>query len=239
MAKLIELDALGVRFGGLRAVDSISLAVEEHEIFGLLGPNGAGKTTLFNMIAGVQRPSSGRILYKGTDITRRSVPWRARNGIARTFQITQPFANLTVLENVIIGGMLNENRMSVIRSEAEEIIAYVGLSEKRDMLAQSLSTGQRKRLELARALATRPTLLLMDEVTGGVDQPSIPGFVELVASLRHRGITTILIEHNMDIVSALCGRLLFMNQGRMLVEGTPEQVLNHPDVGSLYLGEAA
>lgn len=237
MSSLLELTALGVRFGGLVAVNGINLSVVKNEVFGLLGPNGAGKTTLFNLIAGVTAPTSGSVRYNGHDISRSSVHWRARNGIARTFQITQPFGSLTVLENVVVGGMLKERRMSVIREEADELLHYVGLSAKRDSLADSLSTGQRKRLELARALAIKPSLLLMDEVTGGVDQPSIPGLISLVGSLKWRGLTVILIEHNMKVMSELCDRVLFMNQGEMLVQGTPSHVLNHPDVARLYLGE--
>lgn len=234
---ILELSSLGVRFGGLQAVKDISLTVRPREVFGLLGPNGAGKTTLFNMIAGVVAPTSGVVKYKSEEIGRRSIYWRARAGIARTFQITQPFGAITVLENVIVGAMLKERRMSIIRREAEEILDYVGLSAKRDHLADALSTGQRKRLELARALAIKPTLLLMDEVTGGVDQPSIPGLIELVSSLKDRGVTIVLVEHNMQVMAKLCDRMLFMNRGEMMVEGTPDHVLGHPDVARLYLGE--
>jgi branched-chain amino acid transport system ATP-binding protein len=233
----LELSSIGVQFGGLRAVHDISFAVAPNEVFGLLGPNGAGKTTLFNMIAGVVRPTAGHIRYNGEDINGRSVHWRARKGIARTFQITQPFGALTVLENVIVGGMLKERNMRVIRQEADEILEYVGLTAKRNDLADSLSTGQRKRLELARALAIKPDLLLMDEVTGGVDQPSIPGLIKLVGSLKSRGLTVILIEHNMTVMAELCDRMLFMNNGEMLVHGTPDVVLKNPDVARLYLGE--
>ncbi|WP_238123112.1 MULTISPECIES: ABC transporter ATP-binding protein [unclassified Xanthobacter] len=234
---ILELASLSVRFGGLQAVNNISLTVRPREVFGLLGPNGAGKTTLFNMIAGVVTPTSGVVKYKSEEIGWRSVCWRARAGIARTFQITQPFGAITVLENVIVGAMLKESRMSVIRREAEELLDYVGLSAKRDHLADALSTGQRKRLELARALAIKPDLLLMDEVTGGVDQPSIPGLIDLVASLKERGVTIVLVEHNMKVMAKLCDRMLFMNRGEMMVEGTPDHVLNHPNVARLYLGE--
>lgn len=235
----LALTSVGIRFDGLSAVNDISFAVNEHEVFGLLGPNGAGKTTLFNMIAGVYEPSNGTISLNGDVINKRSIHWRARRGIARTFQITQPFGALTVLENVIVGGMLKERRMDVIRADAEEILEYVGLSAKKDQRADGLSTGQRKRLELARALAIKPDILLMDEVTGGVDQPSIPGLIDLVGSLKARGLTVILIEHNMHVMARLCDRMLFMNRGEMLVQGTPDHVLNHPDVARLYLGEDA
>lgn len=234
---MLDLRSISVRFGGLVAVDNVSLSVKANEVFGLLGPNGAGKTTLFNIIAGVQPPDDGDILYKGSSIVGTSVPWRARHGIARTFQITQPFGALTVLENVMVGGMLRESRHASLVREAEEILEYVGLSAKRDMRAEGLSTGQRKRLELARALATKPKLLLMDEVTGGVDQPSIPGLIALVRSLRDKGLTIVIIEHNMDVIGKLCDRVLFMNQGRKLLEGAPSVVMKDPAVVNLYLGD--
>ena len=238
MAKLLEAQKVGVQFGGINAVQNVSFSVTAGEIFGLLGPNGAGKTTLFNLISGTVRPTSGTVKFEQADITYRSALWRARHGIARTFQITRPFPNLSVLENVIVGGMGETRSMSLLRRRATEILDYVGLMEKRHKFADELSTGQRKRLELARALATEPRLLLMDEVTGGVDQPSIPSLVELVKTLNAGGMTIILIEHNMTIISQLCDRVLFMDQGAPIAQGSAKAVLQNAKVVELYLGEA-
>lgn len=236
MTEILRTRGLSVSFGGLHAVQNISMSVTRGEVLGLLGPNGAGKTTLLNLIAGVTLPTFGEVSFDGEDISKLSVPRRARRGIARTFQITQPFHALTVRENVMVGGMLKIKGKGELLDQADELLEYVGLSAKRDMLAESLSTGQRKRLELARALAIQPKLLLMDEVTGGVDQPSIPGLVKLVASLADRGITVVIIEHNMRIISELCNRVLFMSDGAEVAIGAPSDVLSNPAVVEMYLG---
>jgi len=235
---LLDLKGVGVSFGGLKAVDDVSFSVAKGEVVGLLGPNGAGKTTLFNMIAGLVQPMTGSIEFDGRDITDRPPYWRARHGIARTFQITQPFVDLTVGQNVIVGAGLHKGPHGEMMEEAERLLAFVGLSAKINALAGSLSTGQRKRLELARALSIQPRVLLMDEVTGGVDQPSIPGLVDLVLSLKSAGKTIVVIEHNMDIVTRLCDRLIFLDRGKLLVTGKPAEVVNHPAVVELYLGQS-
>jgi branched-chain amino acid transport system ATP-binding protein len=233
---ILRTENVGVSFGALRAVQDVNLEVREGEVLGLLGPNGAGKTTLLNMIAGATSPTSGKVVFKDADITKTPVAQRARLGIARTFQITQPFVALTVLENVMVGGMISREGPKELRERAAELIEYVGLSAKKDALADSLSTGQRKRLELARALSINPSLLLMDEVTGGVDQPSIPSLIKLVSTLPSKGITVVIIEHNMQIITELCDRVLFMNNGSPIDLGPPAQVLRNPTVVNLYLG---
>lgn len=229
---------LSVHFGGIVAVDDVSFSVEQGEIFGILGPNGAGKTTTFNLIAGAVTLGSGEISLDGVAVSRLRPDQRARSGIARTFQITQPFEHLSVEENVMVGSLFRGGSIASMRDEARGLLEAVGLGSKVKAEAKQLSTGQRKRLELARALATRPRLLLLDEVTGGVDQPSIPGLIELVAKLRDRGITIIIIEHNMRVITGLADRLMFLNRGAKLTEGKPAEVMRHPDVLKLYLGSA-
>jgi branched-chain amino acid transport system ATP-binding protein len=224
-------------FGGIVAVDNLQFSVQPGEILALMGPNGAGKTTTFHMIAGVYAPNSGSIIFGGKDITGLRPDRRCRAGLARTFQITQPFSELTVVENVMVGAIAHHASMAEARAEARRYVDMVGLGERADVLAKGLSTGQRKRLEMARAMATRPKLLLLDEVTGGVDMASVPGLIELVKRLRAEGLTLIIIEHNMKVITELADRAIFMNRGVRMAEGTPAEIARHPEVIELYLGE--
>lgn len=237
-APLLQVDAITMRFGGIVAIDNLSLDVKQGQILALMGPNGAGKTTTFHVIAGVHKPTSGRILFQGEDITAMRPDGRCRAGVARTFQITQPFEQLSVTENIMVGARPFHHSMAELRKASEAFADQVGLGDKLDTPAKGLSTGQRKRLELARAMATRPKLLLMDEVTGGVDMKSIPGLIELVKSLRRGGLTIVLIEHNMKVINDLADEAIFMNRGARMVSGTPYQVATDPAVVELYLGEA-
>ena len=237
-APLFEVRDVGLNFGGLVALDGVSLAVSPGEAFGLIGPNGAGKTTLFNVAAGVYRPSRGSLRLAGEDITRLRPDQRCLRGLARTFQITQPFNELSVEENVMAAMLGRQGSIAELRDEAQAYVEQVGLLAKRRASAKTLSTGQRKRLELARALATRPKVLLLDEVTGGVDQPSIPGLIDLIAGLHAQGLTLIVIEHNVTVMSALVQRLMFLVRGRPVVVGSPQDVARHPEVKRLYLGDA-
>lgn len=234
---LLRVEGLTKSFGGIKAVSDLSLTVETGQILGLMGPNGAGKTTTFNMIAGYYRPDSGRIGFDGHDVTRFKPSRRCRTGIARTFQITQPFDELTVIENVMVGAMRFHASLGEARREARHFVELVGLGDSANVTSKELSTGQRKRLEMARAMATRPKLLLLDEVTGGVDQKSIPGLIELVKTLRREGLTLIIIEHNMRVIGDLADHAVFMNRGARMAAGTPEELARHPDVVELYLGE--
>ena len=235
---LLEVDGITMAFGGIVAVDNLSFSVHPGEILALMGPNGAGKTTTFHVIAGVHTPTRGRIVFDGQDITRLRPDGRCRAGIARTFQITQPFHELSVEENVMVGALAHHRTMADARLAARRYVETVGLAGRGDVLAKGLSTGQRKRLEMARAMATQPKLLLLDEVTGGVDQKSIPGLIELVKRLRSEGLTLVIIEHNMRVISELADRAIFMNRGIRMAEGTPAEIARHPDVVELYLGEA-
>lgn len=234
---LLRVDDITMSFGGLVAVANLSLTVGAGEILALVGPNGAGKTTTFHVIAGVHKPTAGRIIFDGQDITSSKPDKRCRAGLARTFQITQPFHELTVEENVMVGALAHHHDLADARLDARRYLQMVGLGERANVLAKGLSTGQRKRLEMARAMATRPKLLLLDEVTGGVDQKSIPGLIELVKQLRREGLTLVIIEHNMRVINELADRAVFMNRGEKLVEGKPSDVMQRPEVVELYLGE--
>lgn len=237
-APLLRVEAVTMTFGGIVAIDNLSLEVKQGQILALMGPNGAGKTTTFHVIAGVHKPDRGTIVFEGRDITAMRPDGRCRAGLARTFQITQPFEELSVTENIMVGARPFHSSMAELRRAAEGYADKVGLADKLDVAAKGLSTGQRKRLELARAMATRPRLLLMDEVTGGVDMKSIPGLIELVKTLRADGLTIVLIEHNMKVITELADEAIFMNRGARMVSGTPREVASDPAVVELYLGEA-
>lgn len=236
MADLLVINELSKNFGGVCASDRVNFTVEIGEIVGLIGPNGAGKTTVFNLISGFVRPDSGRVTFDDKDVTGLRPDQINRLGIARTFQILKPFLRMTVEENVMVGALVRHPRLAVARELACRCIKLVGLDHKRDAMGDELSTGQRKRLEMARAMATEPRLLLLDEITGGVDQPSIPGLMNLVGSLRDEGVTLLIIEHNMRVVMELADRVIFLNLGAKLAEGPPREVAANPDVRRLYLG---
>ena len=233
----LEARGLSRAFGGVQAVSGVDLRIGPGETVGIIGPNGAGKTTLFNLLAGTQTADSGRVLVAGRDVTGWSPARRARAGLARTFQITLPFADLTVTENAMIGPLAHGRDLEAARAEALDSLEVVGLAQKAGALASSLSTGQRKRLELARVMAARPSVLLLDEITGGIDQASVPGIVEAVQRLRETGLALLTIEHNMSVIRALAPRLVFMHRGAVLADGPADEVAGRDDVRRLYLGE--
>ncbi len=236
---LLRISNLSVRFGGVLALDGVDLEVREGRSTAILGPNGAGKTTLFNAVAGAVRPTEGSILFEGEDITSTPPHQRCRKGISRTFQITQPFSGLSVIENVAVAIVSRGASMGAARREAAEYVDFVGLKTKATSPARTLSTGQRKRLELARALATRPRLLLLDEVTGGVDQPSVPELLDLIRRLRvERGITVLVIEHKMDVLHGLADDAIFLDRGRVVTSGSMADIAAHGEVRRIYLGDA-
>ena len=236
MTPLLDVKGVTKRFGGLAANADISFDAKEGEIVGIIGPNGAGKSTLFDVITGFQPPDSGKILFKGRDITGLRPDRISNLGIARTFQKLKPFPDLTVAENVIVGGFARTAHIKEARDRAIEALAFVDLLEKRNHFARELSTGQRKKLDLARALATSPQLILMDEVTGGVDQRTIPGLVALVLELKRRGLTVITIEHNMQVMMQIADRILALHAGRRIAFELPEQVRRDAKVVDAYLG---
>ena len=236
MSLVLDVKGITKRYGGLTANSDITFDVNEGEIVGIIGPNGAGKSTLFDLITGFQPMDAGRVFFGGREITGLRSDRIAGLGVARTFQKLKPFPDLTVTENVIVGALARTADMKAARDQALESLAFVDLLEKRNSFARELSTGQRKRLELARGLAMQPRLILMDEVTGGIDQRTIPGLVELVLELKRRGITIVTIEHNMQVMMRLADRILALHAGRRIAFGSPDDVRKDPAVVDAYLG---
>lgn len=235
---LLTLRRVSRSFGGAIALRDLSLEVRAGEVVGLIGPNGAGKTTVFNLITGFLAPDAGEITFAGTDLNRFRPDAINRLGIARTFQIVRPFPRLTAQDNVVVAALPRAAGVAEARREAERWLAYVGLAHRADVPADGLSTGERKRLELARALATRPRLLLLDEVMGGVDQRSLPGLVGLIQKIKGEGLTLLVIEHNLRVVTAVADRLVMLNLGEKVCEGKPETVVGDPAVVEIYVGSA-
>ena len=234
--KILTVENLSRAFGGIKANEDISFEVEEGQVLGVIGPNGAGKSTLFDLITGYTKPDNGKIFFENKNIFGLKPDKISSLGIGRTFQKLKPFADQTLLENVMIGAFVKENNIKKARDKALEIIDFVDLIEKRHHFARELSTGQRKRLEMARAMAIKPKLLLMDEVTGGVDQKTIPGLVELIKKLRTLGATIITIEHNMNIIMEISDNILVLDQGKRIAFGSPKEIQNNKKVIDAYLG---
>ncbi len=236
---MLEVAGLSKAFGGLKAVDEASLKVDAGEIVGLIGPNGAGKTTLFAAIAGFHRPDAGRIAFGGHDITGLPPHKICAAGMVRTFQITQPFAKITVRENIMVGAYLATADRRAAAAKAEAVAAQVGMTDQLDQNGADLTVAGRKRLELARALATGPRLLLLDEVMAGLNPTEISEIVAIIKSIRQSGVTILLIEHVMQAVTSLAERVYVLNQGRMIAEGTPASIAENPLVVEAYLGHGA
>jgi branched-chain amino acid transport system ATP-binding protein len=236
---MLEVRDLSKAFGGLKAVDNASLDVRAGEIVGLIGPNGAGKTTLFAAIAGFHKPDAGHITLGGQDITGLPPHRVCAAGMVRTFQITQPFARITVRENIMVGAYFSTADRRAAARQAETVAALVGMQDQLDQQGRDLTVAGRKRLELARALATGPRLLLLDEVMAGLNPTEIVEIVEIIQKVRAGGVTILLIEHVMQAVTALAERVYVLNQGRMIAEGTPASIADNPAVIEAYLGHGA
>jgi branched-chain amino acid transport system ATP-binding protein len=239
MSTLLTVEGLSKRFRGLVAVDQLSFGVPEGAIFAVIGPNGAGKTTLFNMIAGAMAPNAGSIVFAGEPVHGLPADAICRRGIARTFQIVRPFPGLTVEDNVMVGALLHRHDVGVARARARALLERLELFDKRQRIAATLTLPDRKRLEVARALATEPRLLLLDEVMAGLRPTETDRMVAIIRSLNSDGLTILLIEHVMRAVMALASRVLVLDHGVAVAEGTPEQVVRDPAVVQSYLGAEA
>lgn len=236
--RILEGEQLSKHFGGLAALEKVNIHIHEGEIVGLIGPNGAGKTTLFNLLSGSLAPMNGTIMFKGEDITGLKPFQICRKGIARTFQLVKIFPHMSVFENVLSGslfGMSPGPNMVDAKAEAEELIELVDLSDKKTILAEDLTVSNQKRVEVARALATKPELLLLDEVMVGLNLTEVAGFVRLIKRIRDRGITVIMIEHVMKAIMEISDRIIVLHHGGKIAEGTPQEIANSQEVIRVYL----
>lgn len=235
------LQALGVtkQFGGLRALNNVTFDLKKEEILGLIGPNGAGKTTMFNVINGVYPATEGEVIFKGEKVAGKRTYDMAHLGMARTHQIVKPLSDLSVLENIVVGACFGGKGKGLSEADeiATEVMEFVGIAERADQLAGSLNVAQKKRLELARALAAQPDLLLLDEVLAGLNPSEIAEMVETVKKIRQRGITIIMIEHVMHAVMNVSDRMIVLDYGELIAEGTPEEIQNDERVIEAYLGD--
>jgi branched-chain amino acid transport system ATP-binding protein len=234
---LLEVQGVTKRFGGLLANDDVSFTVKDGEIVSIIGPNGAGKSTLFNCITGFYRPNAGRVLCHGKDITRFGADRICKMGIARTFQIVQIISDMTVLENAMTGAFLHSARHRVARGRAEEVLRFTGLFDKRNAAATALTIADKKRLEVAMALATQPKLLMLDEAMAGLTPFELKEMMGLIRKVRESGITLVIVEHVMEAVMELSDRVIVITSGKKIVEGPPKEVVVNKEVIQAYLGE--
>jgi branched-chain amino acid transport system ATP-binding protein len=237
MTAILETRGVWQRFGGLIANSDVSISVEPGEIVGLIGPNGAGKSTLFNLIAGVLPPTQGSIWFDGKDVTRLPAAARCERGIARTFQVVKSFETMSVIDNVIVGALIRTTDMREARRRAHAVLEFAGLDKRADVLATNLIPSEKRRLEVARALATEPKLLLLDEVLTGLTAVEAQKGVDLIRAVRDEGVTVLMVEHVMEIVMPLVDRAIVLDLGKVLVEGAPKDVVRDPRVIKAYLGD--
>jgi len=238
MSALLEVGGVSKRFGGVQAVEDLSFRLEQGEILALIGPNGAGKSTVFNLISGVNAPDCGRILFAGADITGKPPYEIAHCGIARAHQVVQPLSELSVLDNCLVGACYGRDGLSLAagRVVVREVAALVGLTAQLGVPAGRLTTAGKKRLELARALCGRPRLLLLDEVLAGLNPNEVDRMVDVILRIRAGGVSILMVEHVMRAIMRLSDRIVVLNLGRYLAEGSPQEIANHPAVVEAYLG---
>lgn len=249
---VLELKKITKNFGGISALKDVSFSIKKGEIFGLIGPNGAGKTTMFNMITNIYEPTSGEIIFKGENITALKPYKITEKGICRTYQNIRLFSQMSTLHNVMVGGHSQSHsgvfssvfrtksqrkEEQLLKEKAEELLDLVGLLEHKDTIAENLAYGQQRRLEIARALASNPSLLLLDEPAAGMNEKETDSLFDLIKTVQSRGITVLIIEHDMPLVMKLCDRIAVLNFGEKLAEGTPDEIQNNEAVIEAYLGK--
>lgn len=235
---LLEVKNISMFFGGLAALTDISFAVNKGEILGLIGPNGAGKTTLFNVINGFYRPSKGSVFFNGKRISGLKPNGICHLGLARTFQVVKPLQRMTVFENVLVSAYLRAKNRSGAEKTASEILEFSGLYDEKNVLSKSLPLGKRKRLEIARALATLPEMLLLDESFAGLNPTELNESIEIIKRIKARGTTIMIIEHHMKVIMSISDRIAVLNYGEKIAEGTPHEIVHNPLVVAAYLGDA-
>ena len=233
----LEVNGVTKRFGGLFANDNIDFTVEEREIVSIIGPNGAGKSTLFNCVTGFCHPNSGKISFLGEDITGYRADKICKMGVTRTFQIVQIISDMTVLENAVTGALLRFNKIQPAVEKAEEILTFTGLIEKKELLVTQLTIADKKKLEVSMALATQPRLLMLDESMAGLTRVELRGMIDLIKKVRDKGITLVVVEHVMEAVMEISDRVIVLNSGRKIMEGSPQEVVVNREVIQAYLGE--
>ena len=237
MTALLEVREVSRFFGGLAALTDVSFSVEKGEILGLIGPNGAGKTTMFNVVNGFYPPSRGEVFFKGERISGLKPHQICQRGLARTFQVVKPLQRMSTLDNVVASAFLRAKSKAEALAKAEEILKFTGLWEERDMLSKGLPLGSRKRLEIARALATGPDLLLLDEACAGLNPSELDVSIGIIRKIKERGITIMIIEHHMKVIMSISDRIVVLTYGQKLAEGTPAQISANAQVVKAYLGE--
>jgi len=237
MTALLEVCNVSKWFGGNPVLSEVSFTLEKGEVVGLIGPNGAGKTTLFNVITGFYAPRAGSIAFEGREIAGQKPETLTRLGLCRTFQITKPFANIRLIENVMIGSLWREKSVRAARRRAEEVLEFVGLADKKELLGRNLTISDRKRLEVARGLAAKPKLFLLDEVMAGLTPQELKEMMGLIGRIRESGVTLLIIEHVMAAIMQLSERVLVLDYGKLICSGDPSEVTCNPEVIKAYLGE--